>query len=93
MKKIFWIIKLSVAIIFSNNVFAHPGATGPNGCHMNYSNGNYHCHQTKTPDPYQTYYYIKYQGNSYGPYSTKSSCMNAINEAKLYGAYCSTSSY
>jgi hypothetical protein len=93
MKKIFWGLALLLAIVFSNNVLAHPGATGPDGCHLNYSNGNYHCHERKTPDPYKTYYYIKYQGDSYGPYSSESSCMNAIKEAKLYGAYCNTSSY
>jgi hypothetical protein len=93
MKKIILGLALSLAIVFSNNVFAHSGATGPDGCHLNYSNGNYHCHERKIPDPYKTYYYIKYQGDSYGPYSTQSTCMNAINEAKLYGAYCSTSSY
>ena len=93
MKKIILGLVLFLAIVFSNKVFAHSGATGPSGCHMNYATGDYHCHTKKTPDPSQTYYYIKHQGDSYGPYSTESSCMNAIKEAKLYGAYCNTSSY
>ena len=89
MKKIIFGLALSLAIVFSNNVFAHSGATGPDGCHMNYSNGNYHCHERKTPDPTATYYYIKHQGSSYGPYSSYNSCMNAIRGANLGGAYCS----
>jgi hypothetical protein len=44
-------LALLLAIVCSNNVLAHPGATGPDGCHLNYSNGNYHCHERKTPDP------------------------------------------
>jgi len=89
MKKIVWGLALLLAIVCSNNVLAHPGATGPDGCHMNYSNGNYHCHERKTPDPAATYYYIKHQGSSYGPYSSYNSCMNAIRGADLRGAYCS----
>jgi hypothetical protein len=27
---------------------AHPGDLDPNGCHLNYKNGDYHCH--KSPD-------------------------------------------
>ena len=50
-------------------------------------------HKTKQTNPYQTYYYIKYQGQTYGPYSSYSSCMGAIRGAGVYGAYCSTSKY
>jgi hypothetical protein len=85
-----FLILIITAFLFKGTIsFAHSGATGPNGCHMNYSNGNYHCHETKTPDPFATYYYIKHQGNSYGPYSSYNSCMNALNGANLRGAYCS----
>jgi hypothetical protein len=85
----FLIFLVTVFLLKSTMSFAHSGATGPNGCHMNYSNGNYHCHETKTPDPTATYYYIKHQGSSYGPYSSYNSCMNAIRGANLGGAYCS----
>ena len=60
---------------------------------MNYATANYHCHKTKQTNPYQTYYYIKYQGQSYGPYTSYSSCQAAIRGAGVYGAYCSTSKY
>ena len=94
MKTLFAIFLALIAVIFTSQItFAHPGNTGPDGCHLNYSNGDYHCHKAKTPDPYETYYYIKYKGESYGPYSSYSSCMNAINGANLYGAYCSTATY
>ena len=87
LKFLFFFVILS---LFKSTIsFAHSGATGPNGCHMNYSTGNYHCHETKTPDPFATYYYIKHLGNSYGPYSSYNSCMNAIRGANLAGAYCS----
>jgi hypothetical protein len=57
-----FLILLITAFLFKGIIaFAHSGATGPDGCHMNYSNGNYHCHETKTPDPAATYYYIKHQ--------------------------------
>jgi len=75
------LLSLMLVIFISQITFAHPGATGPSGCHMNYSTGDYHCHTAKTPDPSQIYYYIKYKGNSYGPYSSYSSCMNAISGA------------
>ena len=94
MKTLFAIFLSLITLIFFNQIsFAHPGATGPSGCHMNYSTGDYHCHTAKTPNPGETYYYIKYKGESYGPYSSYSSCMNAINGANLYGAYCSTATY
>ena len=85
----FLIFLVTVFLLKSTMSFAHSGATGPDGCHMNYSNGNYHCHERKTPDPTATYYYIKHQGSSYGPYSSHNSCMNAIRGANLGGAYCS----
>ena len=43
--------------------------------------------------PFKTYYYIKHQGRSYGPYSSYSSCMAAIRGAGISGAFCSTSKY
>ena len=72
---------------------SHSGNTNAGGCHMNYATAYYHCHKTKQTNPYQTYYYIKYQGQSYGPYTSYSSCQAAIRGANVYGAYCSTSKY
>ena len=60
---------------------------------MNYSTANYHCHKTKKTNTYQTYYYIKHMGRSYGPYSSYNSCMAAIRGSNVTGAFCSTSQY
>ena len=91
MKKFLAIITLG--LIFSIKAYSHSGNTNAGGCHMNYATANYHCHKTKQTNPYQTYYYIKYQGQTYGPYTSYSSCMGAIRGAGVYGAYCSTSQY
>tara|TARA_B100001093_G_scaffold325022_1_gene310134 strand:+ start:414 stop:689 length:276 start_codon:yes stop_codon:yes gene_type:complete len=82
-----------LGLLFSQNAYSHSGMTGPSGCHMDYSRGTQHCHKSKQPDPFKTYYYIKYQGKTAGPYSSYNSCMNAARGAKLTGAYCSTSKY
>ena len=91
MKKYLFIILLG--IFFCGAAYSHSGNTNAGGCHMNYATANYHCHKTKQTNPYKTYYYIKYQGQTYGPYSSYSSCMSAIRGANVYGAYCSTSQY
>ena len=91
MKKIFSILIFS--FILCGISYSHSGNTNAGGCHMNYATANYHCHKTKQTNPYQTYYYIKYQGQTYGPYSSYSSCMSAIRGSNVYGAYCSTSKY
>tara|TARA_B100000035_G_C20564446_1_gene364011 strand:+ start:111 stop:386 length:276 start_codon:yes stop_codon:yes gene_type:complete len=75
------------------NANSHSGGTNAGGCHMNYTTGQYHCHKAKQTDPFKTYYYIKHQGRSYGPYSSYSSCMSAIRGSGVIGAYCSTSKY
>ena len=90
-KKLIWVIGLS--LLFCGLAYSHSGNTNAGGCHMNYATANYHCHKTKQTNPYKTYYYIKYQGQTYGPYTSYSSCMNAIRGAGVYGAYCSTSQY
>ena len=94
----YWSVKKLLAIIvlgllYSLNAYSHPGMTGPTGCHMDYSRGTQHCHKSKQPNPYKTYYYAKYRGQTYGPYSSYGSCMNAVRGANLIGAYCSTSKY
>ena len=87
------LVFLVLNLIFHTKLYSHSGNTNAGGCHMNYATANYHCHKTKQTNPYQTYYYIKYQGQTYGPYSSYSSCMGAIRGAGVYGAYCSTSQY
>ena len=87
------ILIFGLSFLYSINANSHSGNTNAGGCHMNYATANYHCHQTKQTNPYQTYYYIKYQGQSYGPYTSYSSCQAAIRGAGVYGAYCSTSQY
>ena len=86
-------ILLALLLLVPSLSFSHSGGTNQGGCHMNYTTGQYHCHQAKQPDPFKTYYYIKHQGRSYGPYSSYSSCMAAIRGSGVMGAYCSTSKY
>ena len=88
-----FLVALILSFILCGVAYSHSGNTNAGGCHMNYATANYHCHKTKQTNPYQTYYYIKYQGQTYGPYSSYSSCMGAIRGAGVYGAYCSTSKY
>lgn len=90
-KKLLAIVILG--LFFSQNAYSHSGNTGPTGCHMDYSTANYHCHNAKQSNPFATYYYIKYQGRTYGPYSSYNTCMQAIRGANISGAYCSTSQY
>ncbi len=91
MKKLLGIVVLG--LLFCIKAYSHSGNTNAGGCHMNYATADYHCHTTKQTDPYKTYYYIKYQGQTYGPYSSYNSCMAAIRGAGVYGAFCSTSQY
>jgi hypothetical protein len=92
MKKLFSIIVFCL-LFFTlniNNLNAHPGRTGPSGCHMSYAAQGYHCHKAKTPDPFAIYYYVHYRGQSHGPYSSYNSCMAAARGANLTGAYYTT---
>ena len=91
MKKLLGIVVLG--LLFCIKAYSHSGNTGPSGCHMNYATANYHCHTPKQTNPYAIYYYVKYQGQTYGPYKSYSSCMGAIRGANIVGAYCSTSKY
>ena len=91
MKKLLGIVVLGLLMI--GNANSHSGMTNAGGCHMDYATAQYHCHKTKQTNPYQTYYYIKHQGRSYGQYSSYSSCMAAIRGSGVMGAYCSTSKY
>ena len=95
MKKIMFVLGsfLFFIILLNQKSFAHSGRTGPTGCHMDYGSQGYHCHKKKQSNPFQTYYYVKYRGNTYGPYSSYSSCMSALRGARLVGGYCSTSKY
>ena len=95
MKNILNIFSIILFLLFTSfNVFAHSGNTGPTGCHMDYNNAYYHCHQKKNNySILNQYYYIHYQGNVYGPYSSRSSCSAAARGANLYGYWCSTSQY
>lgn len=70
-------------------VFSHSGMTNQGGCHMNYFTQEYHCHQQKQTNPFQTYYCINYQFQQYGPYKTYWSCQGAIDGAGIIGAFCS----
>jgi len=91
MKKLLALVVLG--LLFSLKAYSHPGMTGPSGCHMDYTRGSQHCHKSKQPKPFQTYYYVHYQGQTAGPYSSYNSCMSAARGAKLAGAYCNTSKY
>jgi len=96
--RISFIVKIILGILFlglllSGNANSHSGNTNAGGCHMNYTTAQYHCHNKKQTNPYQTYYYIKHQGQTYGPYTSFSSCMSAIRGAGVMGAFCSTSQY
>ena len=33
-----------LAAVYCGIVFAHPGATDGDGCHLDEQSGNYHCH-------------------------------------------------
>tara|TARA_X000001036_G_scaffold170179_1_gene161011 strand:- start:171 stop:419 length:249 start_codon:yes stop_codon:yes gene_type:complete len=48
--------------------------------HMNYSPENYHCHKKKQLNQKSMYYYIYNQGQTLGPFSTNSSCMQLLEE-------------
>ena len=43
MKKLY-ISLLSVLLIFHTSLYAHGGALDEHGCHHDYKNGGYHCH-------------------------------------------------
>ena len=88
--KFFVLIFLLFIILYSFNLTAHSGMTGPTGCHMNYMTAEYHCHQQKSPDYYKTYWCINWNFKQYGPYSSYSSCSNAARGAGLTGYFCST---
>ena len=95
-KQIFKILKTFVtlcilSLFITNSSNSHSGRTGPSGCHMDYGTQGYHCHKQKQTNPFQTYYYIKYRGQTYGPYKSYSSCMAAIRGAKIVGGFCTTS--
>ncbi len=86
--KFYVLIVLVFVIFYSFSLSAHSGMTGPTGCHMNYYTAEYHCHQKKQPNYLQTYWYINWNFNKYGPYSSYSSCMNAARGAGLTGYFC-----
>ena len=48
--------------------------------HTNYSPQNYHCHKKKQAYQDLTYYYIYNQGQTHGPFSSHSSCMQLLEE-------------
>ena len=70
------------------SVFAHSGNTNQGGCHMNYYTAEYHCHQRKTINPYQTYYCINYNLEQYGPYKSLQTCQSAMYGAGIIGGFC-----
>ena len=76
-------------IIFSKNIYSHSGNTNQGGCHMNYATAEYHCHNRKQTNPYQTYYCVNHNLQQYGPYKSYASCQGAINGSGIIGAYCS----
>ena len=80
---------LILLLLIPSLSLSHSGGTNQGGCHMDYYTGDYHCHQPKQTNPYQTYYCINYSLQQYGPYKTYWTCQNAINGAGLIGAYCS----
>ena len=83
MKKTLFIGLIIFFYSFSINILkSHSGMTGPSGCHMNYSNGTQHCHKSKTPTPGRAYWY---SNQGHGPYSSASSCQNALRGAGIIG--------
>ena len=88
-----FILIFLLTLFVSMYSYSHSGRTGPSGCHMDYQRAEYHCHQKKYYNTFETYYYIHYQGQVYGPYSSYSTCTNAARGAGIWGYYCSTSRY
>ena len=78
-----------LSFLYSINANSHSGNTNAGGCHMNYATAEYHCHNRKQINPYQTYYCVNHNLQQYGPYKSYSSCQSAINGAGIIGAYCS----
>ena len=86
MKNNFFIILIILIYSISTSILkGHSGNTGPSGCHMNYSNGTQHCHKSKSMNPARSYWY---SNQGHGPYSSVSSCQNALRGAGIIG-YCS----
>jgi hypothetical protein len=49
MKMQFIAAALAIMFLTTSNVFAHSGRTNAEGCHMNHTYGQFHCHQSRTP--------------------------------------------
>ena len=80
---------LIIFLLLPSFTLGHSGNTNQGGCHMNYATAEYHCHNRKQINPYQTYYCVNHNLQQYGPYKSYSSCQGAINGAGIIGAYCS----
>ena len=71
-------------ILFANMANAHGGMTNSDGCHMNHSIGQFHCHQKKR-NFYETTYCLNVNFEKYCGYA-RSTCNSLQRE---YGGYCS----
>jgi len=91
------IIPLFLLITFySINVSSHSGRTNQEGCHVNSSTGDYHCHKSKIPplggglgmSPYENWCIVFSSGRFCG-YSSYSTCYSA-GKATGTGFQCMT---
>ena len=92
MKKLLLGLMLGVGALAINvSAGAHSGGTNGAGCHneSRYGVARYHCHTQKYYSGPS--YYLKYQGKSYGPYSSYNSCHNAVIRYTNGFGFCSMS--
>tara|TARA_Y200000002_G_C22654855_1_gene653012 strand:+ start:882 stop:1142 length:261 start_codon:yes stop_codon:yes gene_type:complete len=76
---------LVLLILIPNLTFPHSGNTNAGGCHMQYLTANYHCHNKKYPSSNKKYWCINHMFKQYGPYSSPSSCYQAIRGSGISG--------
>jgi hypothetical protein len=67
-------------LLSSFKAYSHTENLGIAGVHMSYSPSNYHCHQKNKMNSEIKQFYINHQGQTYGPYSSYSSCMQMLEE-------------
>ena len=87
MKYLLNIILFILFTYFPFNALAHSGMTNYDGCHMNNSvwPAQYHCHQKKSNNIFQTKYCLNVNFNKYCGYA-QSTCY-ALQ--RKHGGYCS----
>tara|TARA_Y100000590_G_C15090135_1_gene777306 strand:+ start:214 stop:483 length:270 start_codon:yes stop_codon:yes gene_type:complete len=86
MKNIFLTVLLAFPFLYSDIVLTHSGRTNQEGCHVNRSTGQYHCHQTKQRSFGGSWCLISNGSLKGCGYSSQSSCENAARYSP--NAYC-----